>query len=344
MEKSADYSFCRVLVISIFSTALLVSNVFSCCGKNSPPLPQAEPRKLVLISDISVCDEGTHEVDDGYALAYVLGTPSVELLAFVASFGNTTSEKACECVKYLLQLAGREDIPVFCGASGIEERWKITEATEGIRAIVKTHPGEVWIASTGTATDLAAFLYNYPDTATLLAGVLLGAGVIYGPEGILPADIVNVALDPPSADYVLAHAPRLVVAPLDLTEDVIFTYEMWKKGLQTTQNNPFMQYILLQSEPWVRLQSPIIGGFYPFDAIGLGGLFYPSLITSSFTARLEVSTDPGGPTWTYFLPSQDTSRPVAEVWLDINEPLFLETFLKALGIEKQTIETSCNVQ
>lgn len=55
-----------------------------------------------------------------------------------------------------------------------------------------------------------------------------------------------------------------------------------------------------------------------------------SRLVTGITA--EEDHDRGSPTWSRFLTSTDTSRPVAEVWFDLNEDEFMRTLRKALGI------------
>ena len=300
------------------------------CG-NGGESPKSTPRKIIISTDISVCLQAVHEVDDGYMLGYALETPGIKVLGVVASFGNTTSLNSYNCGLKLMELAGRTDIPVFRGAEGIPERWADTDAVRGMKEIVDAHPGEVWIVTTGATTDLAGFIKNYPESASRVAGMLVMAGVVYGTEGYLKADIINVQKDPESADYVLQKATNLVVAPLDLTEDVVFPYELWQEGMKTARS-PYTQYLLSQTEEWISLQKSVTGGFYPFDAVGLSGLFYPEIITRTEFLRLEEDLDRGSPTWSRFFASTDTSRPVAEVWLDLNKEEFMRTLRKTLGI------------
>ena len=300
------------------------------CGDGGKSAPSTL-RKIILSSDISVCLPAVHEVDDGYVLGYALGTPGIELLGLVASHGNTTSLNSYDCALKLTQLADRTDIPVFRGAEGIPERWLITDAARGMKEIVDAHPGEVWIVTTGAATDLASFIKNYPESASRAAGMLVMAGVVYGTEGYLAADIINVQKDTESADYVLKNATNLVVAPLDLTEDVVFPYELWLEAMKTAKS-PYTKYLLSQTEEWITLQKPITGGFYPFDAVGLSGLLYPEIITRTEFLRLEEDLDRASPTWSRFLASTDTARPLAEVWFDLNEEDFIRTLRQALGI------------
>ena len=54
-------------------------------------------------------------VDDALALAYALATPDSDLIGVVSSFGNTQVNTAGENTLKLLELLGREDVPVFIG-------------------------------------------------------------------------------------------------------------------------------------------------------------------------------------------------------------------------------------
>ncbi|MBC6498342.1 nucleoside hydrolase [Weissella confusa] len=56
-------------------------------------------------------------VDDALALAYALATPDSDLIGVVSSFGNTQVNTAGENTLKLLELLGREDVPVFIGAA-----------------------------------------------------------------------------------------------------------------------------------------------------------------------------------------------------------------------------------
>lgn len=301
-----------------------------CGGNEFAPLPL----KIIISSDNSACnEEPIHEVDDGYALLYALGTEGVELLGYVASHGNTTVENAYSCAVKMLSMAGRSDVPVFMGAKSRYELGKITEAVEGIREIVEENPYEVWIVTTGTITDLASFIMNYPDTAQKVGGMLVMAGVIYSTNGLPPRDIVNVMEDIEAVDYVLSHGVNLKLAPLDLTADFVVDYQLWKEGLENTDWEPAV-YLFLQSTNWVKYMSMFDGGFHPYDVIGLFALFYPSYITRSEVHRYRVVKDSRDPQYTNFIIDDDNSERVpAETWFDVDEEMFWKTFRRALKID-----------
>ena len=50
---------------------------------------------------------------------YGLLHPDIDIVGVVTGYGNVTQEKATSNAAYLLQLAGREDIPVINGAKSL---------------------------------------------------------------------------------------------------------------------------------------------------------------------------------------------------------------------------------
>lgn len=48
---------------------------------------------------------------------YTMLHPDIELVGIVTSYGNVTKEQATANAAYLVQLAGRNDIPIIPGAS-----------------------------------------------------------------------------------------------------------------------------------------------------------------------------------------------------------------------------------
>jgi pyrimidine-specific ribonucleoside hydrolase len=71
-------------------------------------------------------DTGT---DDAAALLWAATDPAIELVAAMATWGNTTVEQAARNTRAVLNAAGRTDVPVFVG-----EDLEAMEETRGIPA------------------------------------------------------------------------------------------------------------------------------------------------------------------------------------------------------------------
>ncbi|WP_420482323.1 nucleoside hydrolase, partial [Bacillus pseudomycoides] len=59
---------------------------------------------------------GDPGIDDSLAIMYGLLHPEIEIVGIVTGYGNVTQEQATSNAAYLMQLAGREDIPIINGA------------------------------------------------------------------------------------------------------------------------------------------------------------------------------------------------------------------------------------
>ncbi len=61
----------------------------------------------------------TRELSDSLAIMYGIMHPDIDIVSVVTGYGNVTQEKATSNAAYLLQMAGREDIPVINGAKSL---------------------------------------------------------------------------------------------------------------------------------------------------------------------------------------------------------------------------------
>ena len=79
-------------------------------------------------------------IDDALALSCVLGTPAIDLLGVVCSYGNVEVGQAVKNTLKVLSLLEREDIPVIKGASApmkkdlfiVNPLSRIVHGTDGI--------------------------------------------------------------------------------------------------------------------------------------------------------------------------------------------------------------------
>ena len=74
-------------------------------------------------------------IDDSLAIMYGIMHPDIDIVGVVTGYGNVTQEKATSNAAYLLQMAGREDIPVINGA-------KIPLSGEMLQRIIQKFMGQ----------------------------------------------------------------------------------------------------------------------------------------------------------------------------------------------------------
>ncbi len=197
--------------------------------------------KTPLIID---CDPG---VDDAVALLLAFAAPeALDLLAITTVAGNVAAELTARNARIIRQIAGREDVPVYVGATAPLVRAPIIashfhgesglgtmavfgpdrpaaagEAAQAIIDIVMSRPaGAVSMAVTGPMTNLALALHREPDLASRLGTVVIMGGARREGGNITASAEYNIYADPHAADVVFRSGVKTVVLGLDATHQV----------------------------------------------------------------------------------------------------------------------------
>lgn len=203
-------------------------------------------RRLHLDTDIG------GDIDDLCALAMVLNWPETDLVAVttVSELGGLRAG----CVRYILKIAGRQDVPVAAGADislGCYRHWQ-----PGIHPdqhaywpeAIKPVPGQdrlavallersiqqgATIVANGPYTNLALLERRSPGILASASLVLMG-GFVFPPSPGLPQwgrelDY-NVQVDPQSAQLIFKYA-RPVLVPLSVTLET-FLRRSWLPNLR----------------------------------------------------------------------------------------------------------------
>lgn len=188
------------------------------------------------------CDTG---IDDSLALAYLLGSTTVDLVGIGTVSGNIDAAQAARNTLDLLHLAGRTEIPVSVGQrdhltgpfaggpahihghNGIGDialdrspAEPVTNtAAEMIIELALQHPGELDLLAVGPLTNLALALRLEPRLPSLVRRVVLMGGAAMVPGNISAVAEANIGNDPEAAAEVFDAAWPIVMAPLDVTLD-----------------------------------------------------------------------------------------------------------------------------
>ena len=208
-------------------------------------------RKLILDLDMGI--------DDAMALAYALGSPEVELIGVMASFGNVRVETAVRNILSVLDLLGRPEIPVYVGAdrpSTADEPYAPPVTTTLIhgknglgeasipdspyRAIGATHAGgnaavdflldaartygsELIYVPTGPLTNLTAALAEDEAAVRAIGRITFMGGALTVPGNVTAGAEANIASDPEAADAVLRSGLHVTAIGLDVTHQTLLT-------------------------------------------------------------------------------------------------------------------------
>jgi purine nucleosidase len=177
-------------------------------------------------------------VDDAVAIAMALACPQLEVLGLTTVSGNVGVTQVTENVLRLLPVLGREDIPVYRGASRpliaqpqhafgvhgsnglgdveLPDTGKRTEsagAPDGLLDLARKNPGLTLVAL-GPLTNAAIALNLYPELEELL-GEIVSMGGAVGRGNVTPHAEFNYYADPESVQAVLDSKVPLTVVPWD---------------------------------------------------------------------------------------------------------------------------------
>ena len=189
----------------------------------------AQPPKVKVILDTDIGDD----IDDAWALGFVVSYPNFEPLGITMAHGNTPGRAKIACK--LLHVAGRDAIPVLTGRqtskqvapqfSWAEDYEKTkpaaTPAAHFIVEMARRYPGEVVLIAVGPLENVADALRKEPNLGKLLKRVVLMSGCIYGtatkPE---PVPEYNVEASLADSQAVYGAGLPLTIVPLDSTTRV----------------------------------------------------------------------------------------------------------------------------
>ncbi len=207
-------------------------------------------------------------VDDSLALMYALLHPELNVVGVVTGYGNITKEQAINNTAYLLQLGGREDIPIIAGASGplsgeLATFYPEIHGPKGlgpirppedmgevevydinkILDIVNQYPENLVIVGVGRQTELAIpfILYGVEAFKTVSAVYIMG-GAFLVPGNVTAEAEANFYADPIAANQVLEKARNVFLHPLNITNRAIIPPAVIDYLAQNSQS-PFKDLI-----------------------------------------------------------------------------------------------------
>ena len=199
-----------------------------------PALPVAgQPARTRILLDTDI---GT-DIDDAWALGYVLKSPTLELAGVTVSDGDTAARARLACK--LLYRLGRADVPVAVGrptqaipADRIDFQFAwaedfrdykpiATPAVEFLADTIRKNPHQITLVAVGPLHNVGDLVRLHPDVIPLVKRVVLMSGSIGG-NASSPVAVAewNVKLAIPEAQAVYSAAWPLTIVPLDSTSYV----------------------------------------------------------------------------------------------------------------------------
>jgi purine nucleosidase len=261
------------------------------------------PQKIIL--DV---DTGT---DDALAIMLAVKSPELELIGCTTVAGNHTVELTTRNTLYVLETAGRPDVPVAKGAAHPLTR-RLTIATyfhgpEGLADITVTspkgsaiaqaapsfliemanrYPGELTLIATGPLTNLAIALLLDPHFGRKLKSLIIMGGAVRTKGNITPTAEANFYNDPEAAQAVMQCGANITLVGLDVTHETRLTWgEIAHLDGQTLDSIPHLSLEVLRF--YTMPYGPTVGA-HLHDPLAVGVAIWPELVT---TERMQVEVE-----------------------------------------------------
>lgn len=198
------------------------------------------------------CDPGA---DDALAMLLALGRPDLlDMIAVTCVAGNVGLEPVVNNARRILELAGRQDIPVYSGAArpimATRGRVSIMHGSDGLAGSTLPAPkmpvapghaaneisriarteGKLHICATGPLTNLALALLLDPELADFVSAITIMGGAAFCPGNTTPLAEFNFAVDPHAAAIVFDSGIPITMLGLDVTRQAVVTEGMIREA------------------------------------------------------------------------------------------------------------------
>ncbi len=293
-------------------------------------------------------------IDDAVALAMALFDPRLEVVAVTATAGNVSAAQATSNVQSIIEQldpprlprvgaarepdAGRSaDARHIHGKDGLGNTgFPVAElhhqhfSEKVIVEEVRAAPDAITIIALGPLTNVARAMARDPELASMIGAIHMMGGSL-GPGNVTPAAEFNIYCDPESAQAVFRSPTTKTLIPLDVTSQVVMTYDQLDQlPAETAPAGKFMRDILSFA---FRTHRNVLGleGVHLHDAVALVAALNPELFgTEELAGDVEVAGELAVGSTIFDRRSAPTWRPNMEVAVEVDAPAVMDCILRGL--------------
>ncbi len=261
--------------------------------------------------------------DDTFALFWLQSLVKqglAELIAVTTAGGNVSTKKTFSSASRILSLGGLPNVEVgrgitiaqtpddashIHGADGMGNlssqlpdpihRYETARYSDDLLIEqLNAMPGEITVIAIAPLTNLAAAEKKHPGILKKAKEIIIMGGAFTCPGNITPHAEFNLWFDPEAAEIVLNSRADLVITPLDITRQLIFTREMAQSIAAINPQSELAQFLINLCEFMISTalqyrETNGISGFLVHDAATLGYLFYPETMMWK-RAKVQIET------------------------------------------------------
>lgn len=246
-------------------------------------LRQQAPTPVIIDTDPGLGEPGS-DIDDGFAIAFALRCPELDVRALTIVNGNVDALTGLDVARRLCVRLGRPDLPILLGATqplvrdmapvhqlfdavladnpGLHHRKprgplslsrgseEAASAADFLVAEAARSPGELTIIAIGPMTNLAAALLLDPSFATNVKEfvVMAGSATTYA-QNITTVGDFNIYVDPEAMDLLLRSGARVKMIGIDQTSQCLFSRD--DAEVLRRSDDPFSRWAADCSDAWI---------------------------------------------------------------------------------------------
>lgn len=299
----------RICMI-LFMTALLSLSGCQATTQHADSLPEVQPRKVIIDTDTGG--------DDAAAIIMAALQPEIDILGVTVVAGNVSLEQGAKNALMSLEVAGRMDIPVYCGSkdsiAGTEYELfsvygkdgmgdadlihpsKTPESMHAVDFILQTiaeNPGEVDLIALGPATNIALAIQKDPETMSLAKHIWVMGTAGFGPGNASPVAEFNIFKDPDAFKILTDTGLPMTVAGLDTNTEMTYIRRSDQEAMM--QGNELQQFVGTALNGLMKFNRENIGediATLP-DPIAMACVLWDGYMLESIPCHASVITEPG---------------------------------------------------
>ncbi|MBU3935637.1 nucleoside hydrolase [Patescibacteria group bacterium] len=250
--------------------------------------------------------------DDAMAIMLAVKSSILDILALTTVCGNSTIENTTRNARYILNLLGRNDIPVYSGAEkplkkdlvlaivhgisgldGIDPQndSKLTgNASEKIIELVKNNPDEITIITLGPLTNIATAIQRNPSIMKRVKEIISMGGAIKVAGNKNRVAEFNFFVDPEAAKIVFDFSVKKTLIPLDVCNEVRLSIDDFKKIKNDVIRKDLLKMVIPFSKNTRKNEGPT--GVMMYDVLAVFSfLRSETTTTNDYDIKIETKGD-----------------------------------------------------
>lgn len=306
------------------------------------------PKHIILDSDPGI--------DDSLAILLALASPEIVLDGISTIHGNASTEQVTKNALSILELAKASHVPVFKGCdvplvkdsllgpethgdTGLgyaklpdpQTQPKIQHGSDYLIEQIMSRPGEVTLVALGPLTNVAIAIRKEPRIMQNVKEVFIMGGAIQHPGNTTALAEFNTYVDPHAAHVVFHSGMPMILTPLDVTYQCIFT----KDDLNRLEkiDSPITKFISDSTRFYMEFHDEYqkIDGCVINDPMTLALTFMPEICDyQDLVVDVDISTGVGlGNTFADFYNYEKKPKNM-KVAMGVRPRMFMELFLERM--------------